>query len=286
MKNEEFSSSCELPNFPILLGGAIGGLVEENIPMICGGLEVNQTDIQDCYTLENRTWNKITKGLQGRTNMGTGNVVIYGKLLLSGGSDANFKFFKSTKLVDKSSTLMIKDIPYTLTRHCNALLNNTHFMVTGGLGDVTKSETLIFNLFNRKWSSGPSMNQDRSAHGCVKMILGDKPILWVTGGWNDDFKARQSTEYLDLSNINQGWKLGPDLPFSLFLHRLVASEDLKTVYSTGGHPWNGGKILELQCLGSTPDTCAFQPSSSQIKVDRTEHVVLPLSNSVAEKLCN
>ena len=286
MKNDEFSSSCDLPNFPILLEGAIGGLVEGNIPMVCGGLEVNQTEIQDCYTLENRTWNKKTKGLQGRSNMGTGNVVINGKLLLSGGSDSEYNVFSSTTLVDTSSNMPIKDMPNSQSRHCNVLLNNTHIMITGGYLYDSMSETLIFDLVNEKWSPGPSMNEKRSVHGCTKMILDGKPFLWVSGGWGEDFLRHQSTEYLDLFNINQGWKLGPDLPYSLFFHRLVASEDFKSIYSTGGFGRrNRGEILELQCSGSTPNTCTFKPTASRMKVDRREHVVLPLSNSVAADLC-
>ena len=287
MKNEEFASTCDLPNFPILLRDAIGGLVEGNIAMICGGMEVNQTDIQDCYTLENRTWNKKTKLLQeGRANMGTGSVVINGKLLLSGGSDSQYNFFSSTTLVDTSSNMPMKNMSDALTRHCNVLLNSTHIMVTGGFLLDSISETQIFDLVNEQWTSGPSMNANRSVHGCGKMLLGGKPILWVTGGWDNDFTGQKSTEYLDLLNIDQGWKLGPDLPYSLFLHRLVASEDMKTMYSTGGFfTPNWGEILELQCLGLTPDTCTFKPSASRMKVDRQGHVVLPLSNSVVADLC-
>ena len=128
------------------------------------------------------------------------------------------------------------------------------------------------------------MNEKRSVHGCSKMILDGKPYIWVSGGWGEDFIRQQSTEYLDLFNINEGWKFGPALPYSIRFHRLVASEDLKTIYSTGGLGTRGD-ILKLQCSGSTPNTCAFKQSTSQTKVNRNDHVVLPLSNSVAERLC-
>ena len=81
--------------------------------------------------------------------------------------------------------------------------------------------------------------------------------------------------------------IGPDLPYKLEYHRMVASEDLRSIYITGGNEIrNNGEILQLQCSGSTPDTCAFKTSASNVKVDRQGHIALPISNILADKLCN
>ena len=73
-------------------------------------------------------------------------------------------------------------------------------------------------------------------------------------------------------------------------HQLVTSEDLKTTYITGKSAWQAGRqngeILQLQCSGSTPDTCAFKTSASNVKVDRQGHIALPVSNILADELCS
>ena len=78
---------------------------------------------------------------------------------------------------------------------------------------------------------------------------------------------------------------GLDLPYYLNNHRMVALEDFKEVYITGGDGRkNNGEILELKCSGSNPDTCEFKPNSN-VKVDRDRHVAIPISNSLADELC-
>ena len=79
---------------------------------------------------------------------------------------------------------------------------------------------------------------------------------------------------------------GLDLPYYLNNHRMVALENFTEVYITGGDgKKNNGEILELKCSGSTPDTCGFKPSASNVKVDRDRHVAIPISNSLADELC-
>ena len=69
-------------------------------------------------------------------------------------------------------------------------------------------------------------------------------------------------------------------------HRMVASEDSKAVYVTGGvGRQNNGQLIEMKCSGSTPDTCAFKPSATTNRVDRYAHIALPITESLAKKLC-
>ena len=149
--------------------------------------------------------------------MGVGNVVINKKLLLSGGSPSSSS--RSSVLIDVSSSESIEDLPIGISGHCMVLLNTTHYMVTGGSvfngNRMDKSsKTFIFDLTSQHWSDGPSMLEPRTSHGCVHMMLGDKPIIWVTGGNGDGshlgsgYNHLQTTEYLDLHNLGEGWKSG------------------------------------------------------------------------------
>ena len=67
---------------------------------------------------------------------------------------------------------------------------------------------------------------------------------------------------------------------------MVASEDSKAVYITGGiGSENDGELIELKCSGSTPNTCAFKPSATTNRVDRHGQIALPITDSLANKLC-
>ena len=91
--------------------------------------------------------------------------------------------------------------------------------------------------------------------------------------------------------MNEGWKEGSDLPYSVTYHRMAASEDMKTAYITGGYGCNvqciwTDDILELKCTGFFPSSCAFKFSEANIKIKRAGHVALPISNELAEELCS
>jgi len=280
--NENFA--CNLPAYPIKMEGGVGGIVEDDIPLICGGFTSFGPLIYECYKLIDKNWEPAGMLETGRSSMGTGNVVIDNQLLLSGGYDGSR--LHQTSLMDTISTLNLKDMPTALDGHCIVKLDRSKILLIGGWDDksMQSSETLIFDLENQQWSDGPRMRQGRTGHGCVKSNLGGKPIIWVTGGY--DRKSRlQSTEYLE--DLDQGWKSGPDLPYTLSLHKMVASEDSKAVYVTGGGGRkNNGQLIEMKCSGSTPDTCAFKPSATTNRVDRYHHIALPITDSVATKLCS
>ena len=173
----------------------------------------------------------------------------------------------------------------SLVDHCNVKLNSTSFMLIGGVAYLNeyRSETLIHDFISQEWTNGPKMTHKRRNHGCVKL----EKIIWVTGGWTYEDGSLNSTEFLDLDNLNEGWKEGSDLPYSVQYHRMAASEDMKTAYITGGvasQKWFED-ILELKCTGFLPSSCAFQSSEANVKIKRSGHVALPISNEIAEELC-
>ena len=76
------------------------------------------------------------------------------------------------------------------------------------------------------------------------------------------------------------------MPYPLAYHSMVAGEGSKAVFVTGG--WerqNDGELIEMKCSGSTPDTCAFKPSATTNRIDRYGHIALPITESLANKLC-
>ena len=284
LQNDEVT--CTLPAYPLQLANGAGGIIEDEIPLICGGYKSSKY-FPNCYTLTDKTWTEIGKLETGQSSMGTGNIVVNGSLLLTGGTGTGNIPLNSMVMIDSGSMVeVLKEMPNHLVGHCNVRLNSSHIMVMGGNSDDDRStsDTLIFDLVNQEWTQGPSMKGKRENHGCIQMLLGDQPIIWVTGGENGA-RSLQTTEYLE--DLDQGWQPGPDLPYKLDFHRMVASEDLETIYITGGSKaLENGEILQLQCSGSTPDTCSFATLTLDFDVIRFAHIALPVSNTLADKLCN
>ena len=108
--------------------------------------------------------------------------------------------------------------------------------------------------------------------------------------WKTWIKDGNQVPFLSFYNfegfLHKLYFTGPDLPYPLSYHRMVVSEDSKAVYVTGGGGrQNSGQLIEMKCSGSTPDTCAFKPSATTNRVDRESHIALPITESLATKLC-
>ena len=203
LKNDEVT--CTLANYPLKLANGAGGIVEEEIPMICGGYKDHEY-IQYCHALVDKQWKKTTTDETGQSSMGTSNIVVNGSLLLTGGTGTGNKDLKSNWMINSDSTVELKDMPIQISGHCNVRLNSSHIMVIGGSDERTRtrSETLVFDLVKEEWTVGPSMKGQRESHGCGQMLLGEKLITWVTGGSSP--RELQTTEYLE--DLNQGWQQG------------------------------------------------------------------------------
>ena len=78
-------------------------------------------------------------------------------------------------------------------------------MTIGGFasGDY-RDETYIVDTTTNIWTPGPKLNKARSDHACAKVTLGDKQFVVVTGGVG----AEISVEYLDTTDMDEGWKSG------------------------------------------------------------------------------
>jgi len=195
---------CFLPDFPIQMAYGVGGIVDGEIPMICGGWN-GRTIFKMCFKLVDKTWKEAGILESGKTvEMGSGNIIINGSLLLSGGYAGSRS--DKTQLMDSSNSIKeLKGMPIAISGHCNVMLNSSHLLIIGGWDSNARSETLILDLVKEEWTNGPSMRAKTYLHGCTQMILGEKQIIWVTGGY-DGSNFLQSTQYLE--DLDQGWQSG------------------------------------------------------------------------------
>ena len=70
MKNESFVCN-KVPKYPQKVLGAAGGLIQGNIPLICGGKEPKD-DSKKCYALKNKTWKHVISLHEPRAISGSG----------------------------------------------------------------------------------------------------------------------------------------------------------------------------------------------------------------------
>ena len=196
--------------YPIICGGATGNISKLNN-------EVIRNVSKDCYEFKERTWNKTETSLDvPKFNLGTGNLVVGDKLLVHGGQKNGFSFVDSNEWIglhERISPSGAQLLP--VGGHCNMMYDDTHFIVTGGsVPSVGKknftvtTKTYICQVDLKKCTEGPSLNQQRRAHGCYKDE--EKQYLYVVGGYIDknSFNSTDNVEYLDLNEAVKKWKLG------------------------------------------------------------------------------
>ena len=77
LKNESFVCN-KVPQFPQKVLGAAGGLIQGNIPLICGGYNgyLPKDDYKKCYALKNKKWKHVTNLHEARQFMGSGKLSV------------------------------------------------------------------------------------------------------------------------------------------------------------------------------------------------------------------
>ena len=296
-----------LPNFPIWMGKGVGGLIGET-PLVCGGYIRQKTeDVYDmiegevvtdsCYVLKDRKWTKSSTSLHSKgASFGTGSVVADGKLLISGGIDHSMGFYNDVHLnqkywINEDTKSSPQSMPDSVFGHCNVLINDTHYLQTGGLhneeyvGDVLKY-TFFHNIKTGQWSEGKNMRMARYEHGCSQVTIGGKQIIIIAGGrtLRDSSYATDTVEYLKMDDLEEGWIKGEKrLPFQRYGLRMVTSFDMMKTYIIG---WP--HILVLVCDQPTPEKCYFEsnPEGGQLMKERSYHIAFAIPDSLANKLCD
>jgi len=292
LKNHKFTCPG-LPDYPIEMAYGAGGMIGI-VPLICGGQKGNFGSITfyaDCYTLRGRQWIKNGSLDQPRTKMGTGTIAMNNALFINGGVfDENRSYSKSNEKIGLNSKSKLPDLPKSRYSHCNIPINDTHIIITGGAEDGSyTTKTLIFDINAKTFSEGPRLNQARQDHGCFNTKIGNRQVMFVTGGYYDGYNL-DTTEFLDLSQPELGWSFaGQNLPFKVHLHRMVQTPDAKSVYLTGGYDGSNGqysnKILEMKCPNQTPESCVFNEIPTKLKYPRRGHIALSITEELAKELC-
>ena len=218
-------NKCQLlPNFPIALNGAFGGLGFRDNPLICGG--TNGLSIySECYSYEDKEWKKADPMAKYRSlpafdpnSDGTGNIFVTGGCLF------NMATNTSEVLTRSGWQSLIPAMPIALCAPCMVAINSTTFMVIGGrLMDAVSTKTYFINTVNNIWIEGPPLLFGRFKHSCSKIKKNSQShqmnVIIAGGYYHDTYKLTNSVEIFNVET-NQ-WSFGPALPFPMAGSQMV-----------------------------------------------------------------
>jgi hypothetical protein len=227
------SNVCQpsvLADYPLdKVEGASGGLLNNNVALICGG-DNFPTIHDDCFPI---TANAIEASVKlTKPKVGSSSVVLNGSTLwLTGGflkelkeeTDEYQEYFyvetKSTEFVQLNGPSPGPDLPHKVGSHCLVSLNDSIVILIGGFqGGKHLEDTFYYNNDHQTWTEGPSLINGRYDHSCALFkspLHGDTVI--VTGGYGQD-GTLASTELLNLDS--NSWTLGKDI-FKLKLNCIM-----------------------------------------------------------------
>ena len=256
--------TCDnLPDLPIGLDGATGGLFEGTTPIICGGYNFGYYYCH-CYALQNGSWNPIaslneckqspqstTLSLPNREN--TGDFIVTGGWMNGGIASETVESFNGETWQQN----IFSPLPNPVFGHCLVKINDSMLLSVGGAFDneypvMVTGETYFFNSHCNEWLKGPRLNFPRVFHSCGVFRWNNpnsnqtEHIIVAAGGYYIDSIA--STELLRLNDegkiIGSGWTTGPVLPLSSYYSTIV--EFNNTVILVGGdHGVDGRHMYQL-----------------------------------------
>ena len=200
--------SCQnLANFPINVSFAFGGLLEDKVPLVCGGYTdqfKSEFGQSKCFTVES----KEVRATLTQPRFYRAGVVI-SKLMLWGTGGTMTEY--STDLVSLNQNAKVgPELPIKFLEHCVTKINDTHVILIGGIGNAeNQAQTLLVDISrNFSMSKGPSLNRGRYDFSCGSFQFNDKTIVIAAGGYDNINSV--STELWDL-DPKHGWIKGPSL---------------------------------------------------------------------------
>ena len=171
--------TCDLPDHPVEINGAVPVILEENY-YSCGGFP----ETAQCFNIltgDEAPFNLLHKRA-GASSVTTNDTVF----VLGGWTRSNDLASYETISTDFVQTEGV--LPFTWSNGGSTLINSTTILLAGGRQDGTRTaKTWFFNFETEEWTQGPSMIEERYSFGCglIKSInsvaaFGGRPYTATT----------------------------------------------------------------------------------------------------------
>ena len=133
---------------------------------MCGGQDTN-LDFQDCYIyqLANDTWDHFAP-MKDRRQSATSVQLSDNDFWIAGGLDSDGNKMSSTEIY-VSATGQFEygpDLPFSVSGHCMARINDTHYVMSGGRTDIDNlvtTKTMLYNIDDDVWTEIGNMVDER-----------------------------------------------------------------------------------------------------------------------------
>ena len=235
------NSTCKnLPNFPVPVAGAIGGLGFKETPIICGGLQIDNFS-NKCYSLKNKEWVSSYSMNSARVAAAAAQLQD-SKLFVSGGIIGSDSLNSTEELTEEGWRKNTPFLPVSIASHCMVQINSTTVMIIGGSQNQEyKANTFYLNIKEQTWSEGPKLANARAAHSCgrIRKDSNSQEISIIVAGGivggsdNTGFpNITTSVEILDKGSNE--WRKGPALPFGIAGSQMVEVDNGGVALIGGG----------------------------------------------------
>ena len=133
--------------------------------------------------------------------------------------------------------------------------------------------TWIYDVNNRTWTEGPSLNLPRAHHSC--MVDQKTSTIYAMGGVEITTDPSSSMEKLKFDDINMKWEKGSDLLLPLITPTAVPSSSDKFIgYLVGGE----GKLgAQSKIWGLRRSDVKWVEMSKSLKMPRYSHSVVKVT---------
>ena len=168
-------TTCKtLPNFPLAVFGAFGGLGYEDNPIICGGLNASTSYNNKCYSFNVSEWIPSPNMMSAKAYAAVSvspNQTSLSKLFVTGGQISSSSFLNTTEaLTPNGWKTLPQSLPVNIHLHCSVFVNSTTLIIIGGIqNEVYSPLTYYLNTDSNFWVSGPTLNIERCQQGCGKI---------------------------------------------------------------------------------------------------------------------
>ncbi len=277
------TSTCKsIPNLPMKVADAIGGLGFQENPVICGGWQ-NKTFDKNCFSLENNNW-VSTDSMNAVRGFSAATQLQDGRLLVTGGLDDYSHFINSAELLTENGwKSKVASLPFTIGAHCMVTINSTTVMVIGGTQNGQNSaNTFYLNIERQSWTEGPALKTTRYAHSCGRIRKDQNSqelSIIVAGGTNDDSPLLSSVEVLDEGS--KEWQTGPELPFGIKYAKIV-EDPSRGVVLIGGY-YSAHQYLDtLFQLAHGGKDAEWTEMEQKLKIEKSYHTAFLVPDSIVD----
>jgi hypothetical protein len=194
---EDSSNIClDLEDYPIEIHNAVGGLLNQVDPLVCGGWYPYTTS---CYIVNQP--GQSSEMLEERRNSAS-LTLNSTHLWITGGANRNGELQTSEFVSIGQPAVKGPDLPFAVYGHCLVGVNSSTALLCGGEVNGNGNylnECHYMDLEDHSWSQGPSMITKRVSHSCgifKSAAHQGRNVVIAAGGYKNDDQW-DSVEILD-----------------------------------------------------------------------------------------